>query len=307
MVDHLSPTSGPDAAHVTRLVGGASVQIRPLTSVEDGHACVELQRHVWGWDQADVVPATLLHVVEYVGGLAAGAFDQHDTLLGFVFGISGVRDGQLAHWSHMLGVRETARNMGVGRVLKEYQRDVLAARGITRIYWSFDPLMAKNAYFNLNRLGATVVDYVPDMYGTTDSPLHYGLATDRIVVCLETNARPRVPLSLPTQNLAPILTAFPRVRDVTMSTDDRTPETALIEIPANVLEVMSRSRAIAHTWRLTVREHFQWALSRGYVIAGVQVNAADGRFFYVLNRPSPGNGGAVAATAPTRAVHATPA
>ncbi|MGE5101541.1 MAG: hypothetical protein ACM3SX_16285 [Deltaproteobacteria bacterium] len=307
MVDHLSPTSGPDAAHVTRLVGGASVQIRPLTSVEDGHACVELQRHVWGWDQADVVPATLLHVVEYVGGLAAGAFDQHDTLLGFVFGISGVRDGQLAHWSHMLGVRETARNMGVGRVLKEYQRDVLAARGITRIYWSFDPLMAKNAYFNLNRLGATVVDYVPDMYGTTDSPLHYGLATDRIVVCLETNARPRVPLSLPTQDLAPILTAFPRVRDVTMATDDRTPETALIEIPANVLEVMSRSRAIAHTWRLTVREHFQWALSRGYVIAGVQVNAADGRFFYVLNRPSPGNGGAVAATAPTRAVHATPA
>lgn len=306
MVDPLSPTSGPDAAHVTRLVGGASVQIRPLTSVEDGHACVELQRHVWGWDQADVVPATLLHVVEYVGGLAAGAFDQHGTLLGFVFGISGVRDGQLAHWSHMLGVRETARNMGVGRVLKEYQRDVLAARGITRIYWSFDPLMAKNAYFNLNRLGATVVDYVPDMYGTTDSPLHYGLATDRIVVCLETNARPRVPLSLPTQNLAPILTAFPRVRDVTMSTDDRTPETALIEIPANVLEVMSRSRAIAHTWRLTVREHFQWALSRGYVIAGVQVNAADGRFFYVLNRPSPGNG-AVAATAPTRAVHATPA
>lgn len=307
MVDHLSPTSGPDAAHVTRLVGGASVQIRPLTSVGDGHACVELQRHVWGWDQADVVPATLLHVVEYVGGLAAGAFDQHGTLLGFVFGISGVRDGQLAHWSHMLGVRETARNMGVGRVLKEYQRDVLAARGITRIYWSFDPLMAKNAYFNLNRLGATVVDYVPDMYGTTDSPLHYGLATDRIVVCLETNARPRVPLSLPTQDLAPILTAFPRVRDVTMATDDRTPETALIEIPANVLEVMSRSRAIAHTWRLTVREHFQWALSRGYVIAGVQVNAADGRFFYVLNRPSPGNGGAVAATAPTRAVHATPA
>jgi predicted GNAT superfamily acetyltransferase len=306
MVDHLSPTSGPDAAHVARLVGGASVRIRPLTSVEDGHACVELQRHVWGWDQADVVPATLLHVVEYVGGLAAGAFDQHDTLLGFVFGISGVRDGQLAHWSHMLGVRETARNMGVGRVLKEYQRDVLAARGITRIYWSFDPLMAKNAYFNLNRLGATVVDYVPDMYGTTDSPLHYGLATDRIVVCLETNARPQAPLSLPTQDHAPILTAFPRVRDVTMSTDDRTPETALIEIPANVLEVMSRSRAIAHTWRLTVREHFQWALSRGYVIAGVQVSAADGRFFYVLNRPSPGTADA-RVTAPTREVHATPA
>ena len=303
MVDH-PPT---DATQVTRTATGAPVRIRPLVSVEDGRACVELQRDVWGWDQADVVPATLLHVVEYVGGLAAGAFDQHGALLGFVFGISGVRDGQLAHWSHMLGVRESARNMGVGRMLKEYQRTALAALGITRTFWSFDPLMAKNAYFNLNRLGARVVDYVPDMYGTTDSPLHYGLATDRLIVCLETMGRASAPLTLPTHHRAPILTAFPRLTDVTMSIGDRNPETALIEIPADVLEVLDRSRTMAQTWRLAVRDHFQWALARGYVISGVQANAADGRFFYVVSRPSPGAGDTVATTAPTRAVHASPA
>lgn len=307
MVDPSPLASVPDAPPATRVAGGATVRIRPLISVEDGHACVELQRHVWGWDRADVVPATLLHIVDYVGGLAAGAFDQHGTLLGFVFGISGVRDRQLVHWSHMLGVRETARNMGVGRMLKEYQRATLAALGITKIYWSFDPLMAKNAYFNLNRLGATVVDYVPDMYGTTDSPLHYGLATDRLVVCLEaTNGAP-APLTPPAHQRAPILTAFPRPGDVTMSVGERNPDTALIEIPADVLEVMNRSRAIAHTWRLTVRDHFQWALSRGYVISGVHASAPDGRVFYVVSRPQSDARDASATIAPIRAIHASPA
>src|SRR5439155_9004142 len=168
-----------------------AVCLRLLSSVDDCRACVELQRDVWGWDQADIVPATLLHVVDYVGGLVAGAFDPNSILLGFVFGITGIRDGEIVHWSHMLGVREAARNMGVGRMLKEYQRRVLAERGVARIYWTFDPLQAKNAYFNLNRLGAHVVEYVPDMYGVTGSPLHLGLATDRLVVCLSTVGRNR--------------------------------------------------------------------------------------------------------------------
>jgi len=312
MVDHppiapIVPPSAPDVPAFTRTVGGTTVRIRPLTTADDGRACVELQRHVWGWDQADVVPATLLHVAEFVGGLAAGAFDQHGTLLGFVFGISGVRDGQLAHWSHMLGVRESARNMGIGRLLKEYQRSTLAARGITRIYWSFDPLMAKNAYFNLNRLGAKVVEYVPDMYGTTESPLHYGLATDRLVVCLEGGQRTAAPLNPTAHDRLPILTAFPRLSDVTMSVGDRNPESVLIEIPADVLDVMRRSPPAAQTWRLAVRDHFQWAMARGYTISGVLADAGDGRVFYLIRRPSSDASDTAAASAPTRAVHATPA
>src|SRR2546430_1470730 len=163
------------------------VQIRPLASMEDCRACVVLQNEVWGYAGGEVVPASLLHVVEYVGGLAAGAFAPDGEMLGFVFGISGVRHGEIVHWSHMLAVREGSRNTGVGRMLKEYQRVELSRLGIRRIYWSFDPLMAKNAHLNVNLLGARVVDYVTDMYGASDSPLHYGLATDRLVVCLTTN------------------------------------------------------------------------------------------------------------------------
>ncbi len=283
MIDPVPVASDTSAiADVVGRPGKAAIRIRPLRSMEDCHACVALQRHVWGWDDADAVPATLLHVVEHVGGLAAGAFDDHGTMLGFVFGISGVRAGQLAHWSHMLGVRESARNMGLGRMLKEYQRTTLAALGIGRIYWSFDPLMTKNAYFNLNRLGAEVVEYVPDMYGTTDSPLHLGMPTDRLVVRLETAATHRSPLghNSADENL-PILTPFPRPNDHVISVGDRTPGRALIEIPPEVLDLVARAPATAHSWRVAVRENLQWALARNYVISGVHASPT-GRSFYVI-------------------------
>jgi predicted GNAT superfamily acetyltransferase len=262
----------------------AEVTVRPLRSNEDCHACVELQREIWGFDQAEIVPSTVLHVVEYVGGLVAGAFDAHGTLLGFVFGISGVRDGQLAHWSHMLGVRESARNLGVGRMLKEYQRATLEEMGITRIFWSFDPLMAKNAHFNINRLGASVVEYVPDMYGTTASPLHLGMATDRLIVCLDSSEQRRSIATIPSELGIPILSPFARLSDVTLSVGDWSPNVVLIEMPIDILDLLGRSPSAAQTWRLAVRDNFRWAMQRGYSVTGVHRSAGVDRAFYILTR-----------------------
>jgi predicted GNAT superfamily acetyltransferase len=286
-----TPTSLGATALAAEAVA-TDVRVRPLRSNEDCHACVDLQRHVWGFEQGEVVPSTLLHVVDYVGGLAAGAFDSQNNLLGFVFGITGVRDGALAHWSHMLGVHESARNLGVGRMLKEYQRETLAAIGVTRIYWSFDPLMAKNAYFNINRLGALVTEYIPDMYGTTASPLHLGMATDRLIVRLDTagdtTTAPRSAVKIASDHGLPILTPFPRLNDVTLSVGDWSPELVLIEMPAEVLAVLERSPGTAQTWRLAVRDHFRWALKRGYSVAGVYRNASTDRAFYLLSRGTEG-------------------
>src|SRR5262249_6108148 len=177
-----------------------------------------------------------------VGGLAAGAFDRGGELLGFVFGVSGVRDGELVHWSHMLGVRESARNLGLGRMLKEHQRVALAKLGIRRVFWSFDPLMAKNAYFNFNRLGASVVEYVPDMYGTTASPLHLGLPTDRLVVTTPTSAveADRHPSR---GGQLPLFSPFPRDGDeVFEPAESRAlPESLLIEVPSDILAITRRS------------------------------------------------------------------
>jgi len=281
-------------------VNAEQIEIRPLRTMAECHEAAALQREVWGGDYTDVVPATLLHVVDYVGGLAAGAFDASGELLGFVFGVSGIRDGNLVHWSHMLGVRASARNLGLGRRLKEYQRDTLRAIGVKRILWTFDPLMAKNAYFNLTRLGARVVEYVPDMYGTSTSALHLGMPTDRLIVCLETAARLPEPGSIPIEP-APILTAFPRRNDVTVARGERPPERALIEIPAEVLDVLAQSPSSAQTWRLAVRDYFEWALARGYSVAGMHRDTAADRSFYVMERAQ----AAVAAPTATRELQKT--
>ncbi len=107
--------------------------IRPLETTQDQLACVALQQAVWGADYSDVVPTVILKIVQKVGGIAAGAFDTDGTLLGFIFGLTGVERGEIVHWSHQLGVRETARNRGIGRQLKEYQRQVLCTLGVRRI------------------------------------------------------------------------------------------------------------------------------------------------------------------------------
>ena len=263
---------------------GDIIEIRPLHSNAECQTAATLQREIWGQDYVDVVPATLLHVVEYVGGLAAGAFDRDGEMLGFVFGINGVRDGEIVHWSHMLGVRERARNLGLGRRLKEYQRERLRALGATRIFWTFDPLMSKNAYFNLNLLGAEVVEYVPDMYGTTSSPLHLGMPTDRLIVSLRTDGHGERRSSSVLSADHPVLSAFAREHDRPMPSDATGVDSVLIEIPADILHVLARSTTTAEAWRMAVRAHFQWALAHGYRVASLLRDPLTDRSFYLVTR-----------------------
>jgi predicted GNAT superfamily acetyltransferase len=255
--------------------------------MEDCHACVELQRQIWEWDKADIVPATLLHVMEHVGGVAAGAFETSGALVGFVFGINGVRDGELVHWSHMLGVRTSMRDSGLGRLLKEYQRAALEAIGVRRISWTFDPLMAKNAHLNINRLGASVESYVPDLYGTTASPLHMGLPTDRLIVTMATTPMTPSRETGGANEPVPVLTPYPRPHDVPVSPGDRIPDMVLIEIPIHILAIAEQSSATARVWRFAVREHFQWALANGYTAASVRREIPGDRAFYVMKRRHP--------------------
>ena len=120
---------------------------------------------MWGDDPRELVPPIVLEATLCAGGLLGGAFDAAGRLLGFVYGMPAVRDGRLAHWSHLLAVRPEARRLGLGLALKRWQRDRLREQGIDRAYWSYDPLLAGNAHLNLNLLGARVVEYVEDMYG----------------------------------------------------------------------------------------------------------------------------------------------
>lgn len=115
------------------------------------------------------------------GGQVLGAFDG-GRMIGFTMALAGVHDdGKVFLHSHMTAVVPEFRDRGVGRMLKLLQRDDALRRGIGLVEWTFDPLELKNAYFNLVRLGAVVRRFIPNCYGITDSPLHAGLPTDRLV------------------------------------------------------------------------------------------------------------------------------
>src|SRR5581483_1880673 len=190
---------------------------------------------------------------------------------------------EIVHWSHMLGVRRDAREMGVGRRLKEYQRAMLASRGIAREFWTFDPLQAKNAHLNINRLGVRVIDYVVDMYGSMGSPLHFGVPTDRLIVECSTGARGRVsPVTGPAAAAVaqtPILTPFMQPGDP--GAQGESPGIVRIEVPGDVEFVPPETLS---QWRLGTRTHFQWAFLRGYRVVGLMRDPASSRAFYVLAR-----------------------
>jgi predicted GNAT superfamily acetyltransferase len=148
--------------------------------LDELHACVALQKEVWNFSDYDLVPLRLFVVAEKIGGQVIGAFDAGE-LVGFVMSIPGARSGKAYLHSHMLAVREGHRDAGIGRRLKLFQREDALAHGIELIEWTFDPLEIKNAWLNIEKLGAIARRYNLNQYGISSSPLQGGLPTDRLV------------------------------------------------------------------------------------------------------------------------------
>ncbi|HUQ80258.1 MAG TPA: hypothetical protein VM076_03945 [Gemmatimonadaceae bacterium] len=248
------------------LVGDDGIILRPFASLADYDEAVVVQDEIWGAGFIDRVPASILRVGQKVGGVSAGAFDANGRMLGFVFGLTGVRDGLLAHWSDMLAVREDARGMRLGERLKHYQREIVRAMGVKKMFWTFDPLVARNAHFNLNRLRADIGEYAPNFYGSnTGSILHGSLPTDRFVaVWMLDDAKPPRPSDNGRENGdAPVTTVVhgDEARSVTpFPATDR----VLVPIPPDIEPVLVANADAALSWRLTTRAAMMHYLARGY-------------------------------------------
>ena len=156
------------------------VELRRCHGIEDFRACVALQKEVWNFSDAELVPLRMFVVADKVGGQIMGAFEG-DTMVGFALSVPGTRSGHIYLHSHMLAVRKDHRNGGLGRQLKLMQREDALARGIELIEWTFDPLEIKNAYLNIEKLGAVARRYNINQYGITSSPLQGGLPSDRLI------------------------------------------------------------------------------------------------------------------------------
>ena len=245
------------------------VTIRKCVALDEMLACFALQKEVWRFSDAELVPVRLFVVANKIGGQVIGAFVQSDgetdgaeELIGFAMAIPGVRNGHAYLHSQMLAVREQYRNGGLGRRMKLYQREDALARGFELMEWTFDPLEIKNAYLNIEKLGAIARRYSVNQYGMTSSPLQGGLPSDRLVA----------EWWMKSKRVKSVLADAP-------STPCECP--ARIEVPAEIYKwkcaPATRAQALAVQERN--REQFVKAFARGLSVLGYECDArGNGQF-----------------------------
>jgi predicted GNAT superfamily acetyltransferase len=195
----------------------------------------------------------------------------------------------------MLAVRPEARNLGLGRRLKEFQRQIVGSLGGVVIYWTYDPLVARNAHLNFNVFGVRVAEYVEDMYGETDSELHRGIGTDRFIVAWPVAdnemqrrlAETHKAGSTPALREAPILNPDTEAgSDAGSSATQRVADVARVEVPADITELQRDNPKLAARWRQTTRRAFHRAHEAGLVVQGFVVDDCAKRGYYLLSRPT---------------------
>lgn len=235
------------------------VEIRRLRSLDEFDATLPLQRQIWGFAEADLVAPRLFAVFDHIGGSCLGAY-LDDEIVGYALAFSAIKHDCTPYWhSHMAGVAPQLQGLGIGRLLKVRQRSDALAAGIDRIEWTFDPLQARNAYFNIEKLGTEVEAYLPNFYGITSSELHGSLPTDRLVVSWNL-CNPDVESRL-AGNPPPLQ-----------------PGTVRIEIPARISKVQ-REEAVRIQER--VRKQFAESLGAALRVSGFERTASGG--IYHLN------------------------
>jgi predicted GNAT superfamily acetyltransferase len=232
------------------------IEIRPLRQFEEFAEAVRLQQIIWGFGDFEMLPLRCFVVYGTIGGQVFGAYHGAE-MVAFLIAVPGIKPGLRPYLhSHMLGVLPAYRNAGIGRLLKLRQREEALQRGIELIEWTFDPLELKNAFFNLERLGAIVRLYAANQYGVTDSPLHGGLPTDRC--------------------LAEWWIDSPRTRAVQAGETVARRVEERIAYPSDIARIRSQDPGRAREIQRTNGEKFQRAFERGLAVTGFERSQTEG-------------------------------
>jgi predicted GNAT superfamily acetyltransferase len=239
------------------------VEIKECDSLDALAECVQLQREVFALPEVELSPVRHFVVTRNAGGFTLGAYVR-GRLAGFVLSVPAFLHGERAFYSHMTGVRSEFQGLGIGAKLKWAQRERAIAEGVAYIKWTFEPIKAKNAYFNLEKLGAHVAEYQRNFYGidyATAGP-QIGLASDRLFAEWDLGSE--------------------KVRVLASGKayyETRSPA-ARIEIPDNWSSLVASDPEAALREQLRIREEFEAAFNKGLIVRAFQRDAE--RPAYVL-------------------------
>lgn len=276
------------AADAAALASG--VEIRELTDLADLGAAVRLYAGIWGRDANPPITVELLRAFAKAGNYVTGAFDG-DRLVGSCVGFFHAPAEDALH-SHIAGVARELGGRHVGFALKLHQRAWALLRGVSEIAWTFDPLVSRNAYFNLAKLGAEAVEYLPNFYGAMLDGINGVDDSDRLLI----RWRLRDPAVVAAcdgggpalVSVADELASGAVVALGVSATGGPEPgparaqaagPVALVAVPPDIGALRASDPALAHAWRVAVRD----ALS-GLVADGARVDGFDRSGWYVVRR-----------------------
>ena len=280
-----------------------SYQIRLLETVEEMHAIEKLTDDIWRGGAEDIVPYHILITIIHNGGLAFGAFENGE-MIGYAFGFPGLIQSpqglKAKHCSHQMGVHPDHRGKDIGFALKKAQWQMVRQQGIDLITWTYDPLLSRNAYLNIARLGAVCNTYKRNEYGEMVDGLNAGIASDRFQVDWWLNTR-RVSQHLDKENrvalgLQNYLQAEAQFLYMPVTNSDlgllKPPKTytppssslVLLQIPSDYQTLRGIDLPLAQDWRFFTREVFEDAFNAGYIVTDFIYDRSEAtpRGFYVL-------------------------
>lgn len=240
------------------------ITIRECTTIEEFDGCVYLQREAFGLPDLELSPRRHLIVSRQAGGWTLGAF-AGERMVGFVHHLAAVRreDNEIFGYSHVMAVAKDYQNKGVGARLKWAQRERALGEGRKLIKWTWDPMMARNAHFNLNRLGAVVETYADNFYGmdyNMDQAL--GLPSDRLsATWLLDSSRVR---------------ALASGSPVTIDAEPA----ATVSIPSEWTALVKQDPQRAREEQARVRAEFKRAFAQKLVCAGFERGASESRYLF---------------------------
>ena len=258
------------ATEADQAAARAGVRVLPLDTLAAVRDAAELFARVWKTDAATPpLAAEVMRAVEHAGGYVVGAY-AGDVLVGASSGFLGIgEDGRPVLHSHISGVVQQGR--GVGVALKLHQRAWALERGIRAITWTFDPLVRRNAWFNLVKLGAVGVEYLPDFYGAMSDGVNGGESSDRLFTRWDLAHAPTGPVDAAhAVLLLDEVGGEPRPTTRTGGSDGAV---LTIRLPADIESMRGTAPATARAWRLAVRQALVPAFADGYTVQGMTTDA----------------------------------
>jgi predicted GNAT superfamily acetyltransferase len=250
----------------------AGVDIRVLDTLPEFEAASRLVSRIWADDEPKA-PASLLKALSHADNFVAGAWSS-DELVGISLGFWGVDDGELYLHSHITGVHPVLQGRAVGFGLKQFQRAWALEHGAPTVRWTADPLVRMNTYFNLMKLGATIVAYHDDFYGRIDDGLNSGEESDRVEVCWDlASERVAAAAERTTPGAAPPATegrVILRADSSGAPAISRSDGDALLAwIPGDIVQLRESDMRTANAWRQALRDTVGRSLSDGYRVEAI--------------------------------------